>query len=374
MIPLVDLRRQYESIKPEVDEAVGRVLASGRFVMGGNVAKFEEEFARYCGRRHGIGVNSGSDALYLALRALGLRRNGVVLLPSFTFVSTADAVVRNGLVPRFVDVGDDCTVDPERLEAAHTPGVVAVVVVHLYGKPARMDEVLEYAERHGVPVVEDCAQAHGAWCGGRNVGSFGVASCFSFYPSKPLGAYGDGGMVLTDDAGLAERIRALREYGQVRKNEHEFVGVNSRLDELQAAVLRVKLSYLDGWNLKRRELARLYCSLLSELAGDKILLQYPETNPGHVYHLFVVRLLEPRLRERVTDRLNRSGIGWGIHYPRAVHEQPAYSLYAPGDARESLKNSEAAARGVLSLPMFAELTSAEVAAVAEAVGEALRDG
>lgn len=362
MIPPFDLTRQYAAIGAEIDAAVARVLQRGRFILGEEVEAFEHEFAAACGVAYAVGVGSGTEALHLALRAAGIGPGDEVVTVSHTAVATAAAVELTGARPLLVDIDPQrYTMDPQQLEQAITPRTRAILPVHLYGCPADLGPILEIAARRGLLVVEDCAQAHGARYQGRPVGSWGQIAAFSFYPTKNLGAYGDGGAILTDDPTLARQARLLREYGWAERYVSHIRGTNSRLDELQAAILRVKLRHLESWNERRRQIARRYTEQLRSLP-----LTLPQEPPDarHVYHLYVVR--HPH-RDDLQTFLRQRGIGTLVHYPQPVHLQPAYADlgYGPG----SLPASEAAARQVLSLPMYPELDDAEVAAVAEAVGE-----
>ncbi|MCC6003881.1 MAG: DegT/DnrJ/EryC1/StrS family aminotransferase [Thermofilum sp.] len=354
-IPLVDLRRQYLSIKNEIDRAIEEVLNNGMFILGENVKSFEREFAEYIGVKYAIGVGSGTDALFLALKALGVKSGDEVVTVSFTFVSTVDSIVHNDGTPVFVDIDPESyTIDVRQIEKMITDKTKAIIPVHLYGLPCDMDPIMELAEEKGIYVVEDAAQAHGAEYKGRKVGSFGHIACFSFYPSKNLGAYGDAGMVVTNDQDLAEKIRMLREYGQIEKYKHLLIGYNSRLDELQAAILRVKLKYLDKWNEKRRANAKLYNELLMDLSN---LIIPPSEVKGrkHVYHLYVIRTKQ---REELRNFLASKGISSGIHYPIPVHKQPSYKNLLNDIPR--LPVTEQVAKEVLSLPMFPELTEEEI--------------
>ena len=286
MIPFLDLRAQYTAIQPEVDAAIAAVFASGRFILGEQVAAFEHEFAAFCGARHGVGVGSGTEAIHLALLACGIGAGDEVITVPNTAVATVAAIEQTGARPVFVDVDFQMrTLDPHRLEAAITPRTRAILPVHLYGLPADLDPILAIARAHGLRVIEDCAQAHGALYHGRRVGSLGDLGCFSFYPTKNLGAYGDGGFITTNDDALAERLRLLRTYGWRERDHSVIKGLNSRLDELQAAVLRVKLRHLDAWNAQRRNLAALYSESLCD-SGVSI----PAEPPGvqSVYHLYVI--------------------------------------------------------------------------------------
>lgn len=357
-IPFLDLHAQYAAIREEMGAAIGRVLDRGDFVMGESVRELERNFATYCEASHAIGVANGTDALYLALRGLGVGPGDEVVTVAHTFIATTEAISLVGARPVFVDV-DDATglMAPGDLGAAITSRTKAIVAVHLYGQPVDMDPVVAVARRHGLAVVEDAAQAHGARYHGRRVGSLGDVACFSFYPGKNLGAYGDGGAVVTSNADLAQKIAMLRNHGRRDKYVHEFEGVNSRLDTLQAAVLSVKLAKLDGWNDARRRIAALYDVALSGV-GD---IRRPTIEPGResVYHLYVVR---SERREALADALKRAEIGCGVHYPMPLHLQPAYRhlAIAPG----ALPVTETFARTCLSLPIYPEMSEAQVERVA----------
>ncbi len=359
-VPPLDLKRQYASIKGEIDAAVSRVLEGGWYILGEEVAAFEREFAAYCGVAHAVGVGSGTDALHLALAACGVGAGDEVITVPHTAVATVTAIELAGARPVLVDIDPArYTLDPELLEAAITPRTRAVIPVHLYGCPADLDPIMEVARAHGLTVVEDCAQAHGAEYSGRRVGSWGHIAAFSFYPTKNLGACGDGGLVATNDPELAERARLLRQYGWQERYVSSLKGLNSRLDELQAAILRVKLRHLDAWNERRRVLAGLYNERL--MGGGVVVPREPES-ARHVYHLYVVR--HPR-RDALRAFLRQRGIGSSIHYPVPVHLQPAYYDLARGAG--SLPAAEAAAREVLSLPLYPELDGQELETVADAV-------
>ena len=361
MIPFVDLRAQYRDLKAEVDAAIQGVLDTCQFTLGSEVAAFEAEFAQYCGARFGIGVNTGTSALHLALLAAGVGPGDEVVTVPFTFVATASAIAYTGATPVFVDIDPArFTMDPKALEAAITPRTKAIVPVHLYGQPADMDAILAIAARHGIVVVEDACQAHGAEIGGRRVGALGHLGCFSFYPGKNLGAYGEGGMVVTDDPALDSRIRMLRDWGAEKKYEHIIKGYNYRLEGLQGAVLRVKLRHLERWTAARRAAAASYAALL---APHDVGLPAEAADVRHVQHLYVVRC---RDRQRLQAGLDARGIQSGIHYPYPIHLLPAFGEL--GHRAGDFPHSERAAREVLSLPMFPELTAAQIAEVADAVG------
>jgi dTDP-4-amino-4,6-dideoxygalactose transaminase len=365
LIHLVDLQAQYATIKPEIDEALQRVVGNAAFILGEEVSRFEGAFAEYCGSRHAIGVASGTAALRLSLAACGIGAGDDVVTTPHTFIATAEAIAHTGARPVFADI-DPLTfnLDPERLEAAITPQTRAVVPVHLYGRPAPMDEILAVAGRHRLRVIEDACQAHGAQRNDRRVGTVGDAGCFSFYPGKNLGAFGDAGMVVTDNRECAARVRSLRDHGRAEKYVHDTLGFGERLDGLQAAVLAVKLRHLEEWNQRRRAAANAYRELL---AGLPLLLP-PEDTPdsGSVYHLFVIRV---RRRDSVLAALKAAGVGAGVHYPLPVHLQPAFAYL--GYRRGDFPHSERAADEVLSLPLYPEITREQLETVAAAVREAL---
>jgi dTDP-3-amino-3,4,6-trideoxy-alpha-D-glucose transaminase len=356
-IPLGDLRREYTRIHAEVDAAVERVLRRGWFILGQEGEAFEAEWATYCGMPHAVGVGNGTDAIHLALRAAGIGPGDEVIVPALTATFTALAVSLAGAVPVFADVEPArYTLDPVAFEAAITPRTAAVIPVHLYGCPADMAPLVEIARQHHLLLVEDAAQAHGARYQGTRVGGLGDVATFSFYPSKNLGAYGDAGAIVTGDAALAEKARMLRHGGQRRTYEHELVGINSRLDEIQAAILRAKLPHLDAWNARRRALASRYDSGLDS-NGDLVRPTTPE-GVEHVYHQYVVRTA---FRDALRDYLSGAGVVAGIHYPQAVHLQQAYDFL--GYERGSCPQAEAAADSVLSLPVFPQLSDHEVGQV-----------
>jgi dTDP-4-amino-4,6-dideoxygalactose transaminase len=364
VIPLIDLRAQYRTIKPEIDAAVATVLESGQYVLGPELAAFEEEFAAYCTTRYAAGVNSGTSALHLALLAAGIGPGDEVITTPFTFVATVAAIRYTGARPVFVDIDPRCfTLDPGRLESVLTPRTRAILPVHLYGQPADMDPIVDCARRHNLVVIEDAAQAHGAEYKGRRAGGLGDISCFSFYPGKNLGAYGEGGAVVTNDPAYHQRVTLLRNWGQVQKYHHQLPGYNYRLDELQAAILRVKLRYLEGWTAARRAHAAAYDVLLSAVEAH---IPTEQSYARHVYHVYALRSLR---REELQHTLHQAGVQTGIHYPVPVHLQPAHADlgYGPGD----FPYAEQAAREVLSLPMYAELTDEQIERVVDAIGAPL---
>jgi dTDP-4-amino-4,6-dideoxygalactose transaminase len=367
MIPFNDLRPAYERHRAAYEAAMRRVFARGWFVLGPEVEAFEVEFAAYHGAKHAIGVASGTDALELALRAAGLGPGDEAITVAHTAVATVCGIERAGARPVLVDIDPrSYTIDPRAVEAAITPRTRAIVPVHLYGQPADLPALVGIARRHDLCLIEDCAQAHGARHGGRLVGTLGDLGAFSFYPTKNLGAFGDGGAVLTDDAALAARLRRLRDYGQAERYHHAERGVNSRLDELQAALLRVKLAHLDEHNAERRRLAACY---LAGLCGVGLPRAVPdETTAEHVYHLFAVRHPE---RDRLRARLNALGVETFIHYPIPIHLQPAYADL--GYRAGSLPITERVAREVFSLPLFVGLGEGRLVRVMEAVAAARRE-
>ncbi len=352
-INLVDLNKQYYQIKPEIDEAIQRVIKNCSFIGGEEVRLFEEEFASYCDARYCVGVNSGTDALKFICKALDIAEGDEVILPANTFIATALGVSSVGAVPVFVDCDQETyNIDPKKIEEKITPKTKAIIAVHLYGQPAEMDLILEIAKKHNLYVVEDACQAHGAYYNSQRVGTFGIASAFSFYPGKNLGAYGDGGAVITNEVSIAEKISKLREYGQKQKYVHTEKGTNSRLDGLQAAILRVKLKYLDEWNDKRKNVAACYHNSLKVLQID---LPKTRQDRSHVFHLFVI---ETHNRGELLQFLKQRKIFCGIHYPIPLHFQGAYEElgYKAGD----FPISERVASRILSLPIYPELEEEEI--------------
>jgi len=366
-VPFVDLQAQYRAIKREVDEAIGRVVESAAFILGREVEAFEAAFAEYLGARFCVGVSSGTAAIQLAVTACGAGAGDEVIVPANTFFATAEAVSTAGATPVFVDADAvSYTLDPTKIEAAITERTRAIIPVHLYGQAADLDPVFEIAARHNLSVIEDAAQAHGSLYKGRRVGALGRANCFSFYPGKNLGAYGEGGAVVTDDAEVARRVRLLRDHGSEQKYRHDIVGYNFRLEGIQGAVLNVKLKHLDGWNDLRRAHAARYHELLSVAGGDDEAraLTLPRELPyaRHIYHLYVV---QSQARDALQKHLMAAGVQTGIHYPVPVHLQPAYASlrHSAGD----FPVAERQAARVLSLPMFPELTLEQIERVAGAV-------
>ncbi len=366
MIPILDLKEQYQTLKREIDGAIQRVLESGIFIMGPNVEAFESEIGTYLGARHAISLNSGTDALHLAMRALGIGPGDEVITTPFTFVATTEAVGIVGATPVFVDIDPQTfNIDPTLIERAITPRTKAILPIHMYGAPAAMPEIVALGRKHGLAIVEDCAQAIGAEFGGRKLGTFGEIGCFSFFPSKNLGAYGDGGLVATNDDSLAEKIRALRVHGGKRKYHHEELGINSRLDEIQAAILRVKLPHLEQWILARRELAARYTTRLQAIPS--LVTPSDRPNERHVYHQYTIRVDD---RDRVKQQMAAAGVQTMIYYPVPLHMQQVHkALPLP---KHSVEHSERASRQVLSLPMYPELSWDKQDSVMSALRAAVR--
>lgn len=362
-IPLIDLTIQHRVLRGEINAAIQDVLDRADFILGQDVAKLEEEFAAYCGVRYAVGVDSGLSALELSLRALGIGAGDEVIVPAHTFTATAAAVAFTGAKPVFVDADPETwNIDAGKIEAAITPRTKAILPVHLYGLPVDMYMILGTAEKYGLKVVEDACQAHGAKYKGHFTGSLGNATGFSFYPTKNLGACGDGGMVTTNDANVAEAVRAMRNCGQRKKNVHELAPFNHRLDNLQAAILRVKLHYLDQWIEARRRLAARY----NELLPASIIKPVEPPGYHHVYHLYVIRTQN---RDALQTYLKERGIGTAIHYPNPVHLQP---FFAKSDhVRGQFPIAEKICNEILSLPMYPEMTEEQVETVASEIAGAL---
>jgi len=372
-IPIIDLHAQYSALKPELDAAVARVLASGWYILGKEVAAFEAEFAHYLAQPGQattapltcVAVNSGTDALHLALRACEIGPGDEVITVSHTAVATVAAIRLAGAMPVLVDIDPvTYTMSPTAAEAAITARTKAIIPVHLYGHPAAMDELRALATRRGILLIEDCAQAHGARYNGQTVGTLGDLGCFSFYPTKNLGALGDGGAVVGRDAALMARVRSLREYGWTPQARYisQSEGMNSRLDELQAAVLRVKLGYLNAWNEARRHIAGLYAAHLPAAVGKP----GEEAGCQHVYHLYVIRVAE---RERFRQAMQSQGVATALHYPAAVHQQPAYqqgNIICHG-----MPHTEQLLQEIVSLPMYPQLTDDQAQLVCQVATNAL---
>jgi dTDP-4-amino-4,6-dideoxygalactose transaminase len=364
MVPFVDLQAQYREIKAEIDAAVARVVESAAFILGREVEAFEAAFAEYTGARFCVGVSNGTAAVQLAVMACGIGAGDEVIVPANTFFASAEGVSTAGSVPVFVDAdATSYTIDPSKIEAAISARTRAIMPVHLYGQAADLDPIHEIAARHNLLVIEDAAQAHGSLYRERRVGALSQAGCFSFYPGKNLGAYGEGGAVVTNDAEVARRVRLLRDHGSERKYHHEIIGYNFRLEGLQGAVLNVKLRHLDRWNDLRRAVAARYNELLK---ATPLVLPREMDYARHVYHLYVV---QTEARDNLQQSLTEAGVQTGIHYPVPIHLQPAYASlgYKSGDFPET----ERQAARVLSLPIYPELTDEQLNRVAEAIQQSL---
>jgi len=365
MIPFIDLKREYAEMKVEIDGAIQKVLNRQWFILGEEVKRFEEEFSKYIGTKYGIGVNSGSDALYIAIKSLEIGSGDEVITVSHTFVSTVDAIIRNGAKPVFVDIDlETYTMDVTQIEDKITEKTKAIIPVHLYGHPVNMDPIMEIAKKYKLFIIEDACQAHGAEYKGKKVGSIGHIGCFSFYPSKNLGAYGNGGMLVTNNEELSKKLSMSRNYGQSQKYYHDFIGINSRLDEIQATVLRVKLKYLDEWNKKRRSVTKLYNELLKD---SDVILPIEKNYARHVYHLYVIR---SKNRDKLREYLLEKGIQSQIHYPVPVHKQKAYldlgiKIHLP--VTENISNQ------ILSLPMFPGIKDKEIKYITHIIRESYAD-
>jgi len=363
-VPFVDLKAQYKQIKDEVTAALTKVMENTAFVLGDAVKSFEAAFATHHGAKHCVAVSSGTAALHAALLALGVGPDDEVIVPANTFIATAEAVSHCGARPVFVDASEtDYCIDPEKIEPTITARTKAIVPVHLYGQPAEMEPILAVADSHGVAVLEDCAQAHDAAYKGTKVGTFGRAGAFSFYPGKNLGAYGEGGAVVTNDDDLAERVRMLRDHGSAKKYYHDFVGYNYRMSGFQGAVLGVKMNYLVQWTDQRRSAAATYRQVLADLP---LVLPPDKDHVRHVYHLFVVRVEH---RDAVMAALKDKGVASGIHYPIPLHLTGAYSALGCGEG--ALPVSERLGGNIVSLPMYPELSDEMIEYVASSLKEAL---
>lgn len=360
-VPFLDLKIQYQQIKSEVDRAIQAVIDSCAFINGPATKQFEKNFATYCGVNHAIGVANGTDALHLALRALGIGQGDEVITAANTFIATAEAITLAGARVVFVDIHPETyNIDSTKIEEKISSKTKAIIPVHLFGQPADMEPILRLARQHHLKVIEDACQAHGAKYQGQRVGTFGDVACFSFYPGKNLGAYGDGGAVVTNDETIAQQVAMLADHGSRIKYQHQVEGMNSRLDSIQAAILDVKLRYLDRWNERRRQNARLYNELLQDVVGIVTPRELPETEP--VYHLYVIQAND---RDRLRQQLAEAGIGTGIHYPMALHQQPAYQHL--GLKTGDYPVAETCTRRYLSLPMYPELTESMIETVCQAI-------
>jgi dTDP-4-amino-4,6-dideoxygalactose transaminase len=368
-VPMLDLSEQYQELRTEVIDVLDQVMGSSRFILGDNVKKLEEDVAKYSNVAYGIGCGNGSDAIHIALQAMGVGPGDEVITTAFTFFATGGAIVRAGAKPVYVDI-DPVTfnIDPEKIEAAITENTKAIIPVHLYGQMADMERISEIAKKHNLGVVEDAAQAIGAKHNGKTVGELGSAATYSFFPTKNLGAYGDGGMIVTDNADIAEKSRVIRVHGSKPKYYHHVLGYNSRLDELQAAVLNVKFPHLDKWSDLRREKASTYTSLLKEKLGDLVVTPVEKEGNHHVFHQYTLRVEN---RDELQNYLKEQGVATMVYYPLPLHVQPVFADlgYKEGD----LPETEKAAKEAISLPMFPELKTEQqeyvVAKIAEFYGK-----
>jgi dTDP-4-amino-4,6-dideoxygalactose transaminase len=363
MIPMVDLKAQYLQLKEEIDQSLQQVLESCAFILGPNVKAFEEESAAYLGVKHAIGVASGTDALHLALLAAGIGEGDEVITTPFTFIATAEAIRYVGAKPVFVDIDPETfNIDPEAIESAITEKTAAVMPVHLFGQPADMQRIAAICEKHGLKMVEDCAQSFGASIAGRQTGSFGVSAGFSFFPSKNLGCYGDGGLVTTNDDEIADKIKVLRNHGSEVRYYHDVIGYNSRLDEMQAAILRVKLKRIDDFNRNRRRVAHLYSDLMADLPVTR---PYEDGVGVHVYHQYT--LLTDR-RDAIIQALQQAGVACAIYYPVPLHRQKVFASECSG---LSLPVTETVAESCLSLPIYPELQETDIRSIVSIIRTAL---
>jgi dTDP-4-amino-4,6-dideoxygalactose transaminase len=363
-VPLSDLRNQNARLGPQIMEAIREVMDSSSFILGNKTAQFEADFAKYCGTKHCIGVNSGTSALHLALICAGVKAGDEVITVPMTFIATSWAISYCGAKPVFVDVDPiTCTMNPEMVERAITPKTKAILPVHLYGQAADLQPLMEIANRHGIPLVEDCAQAHGATYRGQGVGTFGASGCFSFYPGKNLGAFGEAGAIVTNDDETASRMRALRDHAQRQRYHHAEIGYNYRMDGIQGAVLGIKLQHLDRWTDARAALAERYLSLMG---GLPLHLPIPAPARRHVWHLFVVRHAN---RDAIRRQLEKVGVHTGLHYPVPLHLQEAYADL--GGKLGDFPVAEQIGRECLTLPLYAEMTLAQQNAVVDALTEIL---
>lgn len=360
-VPFLDLKGQYQKIKNEVDPAIQSVIDSCAFINGPATKNFERSFAQYCGVKYAIGVANGTDALHLALRAIGIGKGDEVITAPNTFIATTEAITLAGAQPVFVDVHPETyNIDVSKIEEKITPKTKAIIPVHLFGQPADLAPILSLAKQYNLKVIEDACQAHGALYHGKRVGSFGDVACFSFYPGKNLGAYGDGGAIVTNEEMSARDVARLADHGSLVKYQHDVEGVNSRLDSIQAAILDVKLKYLDEWNEQRRQNAYLYNHFLKDVDGVITPVELENTKP--VYHLYVIQVDH---RDDLLIKLKEQGIGTGIHYPKALHQQPAYDYL--GLKAGSFPVAEQCTSRYLSLPMFPELTEPMIRTVCDAI-------
>lgn len=363
-VPFLNLKIQYENIKSEINKEILKILNNTAFNLGEDLRKFEEEFAQYCNVKYSVGVSSGTDAIIIALKALEIYTGDEVITVPNTFIATAEAISLAGATPMFVDINeDDFNIDPSKIEEKITEKTKVILPVHLYGQSSNIKKIIKIAKKYNLFIVEDACQAHGAEFEGKKVGTFGNIGCFSFYPGKNLGAYGDGGAVVTNDEKIYRKMLSMRSHGEVEKNKHEIIGSTNRLDNLQAGILRVKLKYLNEWNEKRRENALIYRKYLS---GTELIIPEELEGRKHVYHLFVIRV---KNRDKVRKELSNRGIATGIHYPTPIHLQKAYDFlgYKEGD----FPVSEKVSKEILSLPMFPELSENQIKYICNSLKEVI---
>jgi dTDP-4-amino-4,6-dideoxygalactose transaminase len=360
-VPFLDLKRIHEPLKEEFREVIQKIIEDNNFILGKEVERFEKNFAEYCGVRYSIGVGNGSDALEISLRGYGISKGDEVITPANSFHATAAAIINSGAKPVFVDVKNDYNINPEKIEEKITKNTKAILPVHFYGKPCNMDSINEVAKKNNLRVIEDACQAHGAEYKGKKTGSLGDAAAFSFYPGKNLGAFGDGGIITTNDDGFANRVRMIRNQGQSSRYNHKIVGKNSRLDSIQAAILNIKLTYLDEWNNSRKESAKRLTKGLERIVKTP----FDSKNCEPVYHLYVIQTKNRKEREELISHLNKNDIGNGLHYPIPLHLQKAFSFldYGRGDFPIAENFSER----ILSLPMFPNMKREEIQKVLDIV-------
>ena len=364
IIPMLDIKAQHEPIKEEIRTALKEILDSGRFILGKNVDSLESEISSYLGAQHAIGLASGTDALYLSLRALDIKQGDEVITTPFSFIATAEAITYVGAKPVFVDIDHDTlNMDMAKVEEKITPNTRAIIVVHLFGLPADMNELTSLAKKYNLKIIEDCAQAFGAKYRESYVGSMGDCGCFSFYPSKNLGAYGDGGMLTTNSPAINERVRVLRNHGTVGAYKHDFIGYNSRLDEIQAAILRIKLRHIDEYNGRRQQIAQLYSSLLNDVVKCPV----TKDDRSHVYHQYTLRSSQ---RDMIAQALHENFVSSVIYYPLPMHLQVAFNYL--GHKEGDFPESEAAAKEVLSIPIYPELGTDTAAFIAETISKTIK--
>ncbi|HQP10618.1 MAG TPA: DegT/DnrJ/EryC1/StrS family aminotransferase [Candidatus Omnitrophota bacterium] len=363
-VPFIDFSEQYEAIKTRLDKDLKKVFVKADFIMGDEAKAFEQEFAKFCGVKYAVGVNSGTDALYMALGALDITVGDEVIIPTFTFIATALCISYTGAKPVFVDIEEETyNIDPKKLEAVITDRTRAIIPVHLYGQPANMDEIRAIAKKRNIMIVEDACQAHGATYKGKRAGALGDIGCFSFYPTKSLGAFGDAGIVITDREDINEKVRMLRDYGRKGRYEHKIKGYNSRLDTIQAVVLSAKLKYLDQWNAMRGQLAAYYCELLKDIPG--VVVPTIKSHRTHVFQTFAVRVPN---RNVVMEKMQEKGVSVLIHYPIPIHLQEAYA--DTGHKKGDFPISERISDEILSLPMYPHMTKKQVKYVCDSLKEA----